>query len=260
MQMARVFLSVAVLLFSSVAFGAMDSPAAFMRGRVNTDENLDIADAVCLLSYLFGPQDDPCKDSVSQCLDAADANDDGTVDIADAVALLSHLFASSGDLPPPFDVCDMDPTADELDCVSFVACKVEVEEITTLWLDTAGGFTGAGSTDYRLKDDSLAVYIPFADPPECSLPLTQEQRVRLLEAASAVKWDAVRSSYRPPQNPDCCCDQITSDFTITLVIQGETLTVDTEWCDESFALVPADLLAFLDVLATVGAEVREGCS
>ncbi len=89
----------------------------FVRGDANIDNNLDIADAVFTLRYLFA--DGPAL----LCMDAADADDDGALDIADAIAVLSHLFARSGDLPQPFGVCGVDPTADELGCSSFPPCQ-----------------------------------------------------------------------------------------------------------------------------------------
>ncbi len=90
-------------------------PGSFLRGDVNGDGGRDIADAIALLNYLFATR-------TITCLDALDANDDGKIDIADAIRILSHLFAGYGDLPPPFDACAPDPTADPLDCVSYAPC------------------------------------------------------------------------------------------------------------------------------------------
>ena len=105
---------------TTIAVSVALPPLLLLRGDANA---LDIADAICLLSYLFGAEADPCKQTVSQCLDAADSNDDGSVDIADAIAVLSHLFASSGDLPDPFGECGIDPTIDDLDCISYEPCQ-----------------------------------------------------------------------------------------------------------------------------------------
>ncbi len=95
----------------------------YRRGDANADSTVDISDAVCVLSYLFGSGGDPCKKKVFGCLDSADANDDGKVDIADAVALLGHLFAQWGPLPEPFERCGTDPTADSLDCTVYPPCS-----------------------------------------------------------------------------------------------------------------------------------------
>jgi hypothetical protein len=89
---------------------------AFLRGDGNADGQRNIADAVHTLGFLFGGGPAPT------CLDAADANDDGELNIADAVAVLSYLFGGTGPLPPPFDACGPDPTADAKTCADFPPC------------------------------------------------------------------------------------------------------------------------------------------
>jgi len=62
-------------------------------GDANCDGNLNVADAVCLLVYLFGPEGRICK---SPCCEAnMDTNDDDRVDISDAVGILGYLFSGS---------------------------------------------------------------------------------------------------------------------------------------------------------------------
>ena len=95
----------------------------FRRGDANADGSVDIADAICTLSYLFGAPDDPCKRSVPACLDAADANDDGMIDIADGISILGHLFGPAGPLPDPFETCGLDPPGDDFDCALFAPCE-----------------------------------------------------------------------------------------------------------------------------------------
>jgi hypothetical protein len=56
-------------------------------GDVNTDEAINIADAISILGYLFARQAAPV------CAKAADANDDDKLDIADAVKILGYLFS-----------------------------------------------------------------------------------------------------------------------------------------------------------------------
>ncbi len=100
-----------------VIFGvAPDLPAPFMRGDVNADGTVNIADAITVLGVLFGGGIAP------SCEKTADANDDGTLDIADAIAILSHLFAGSGPLPQPFGACGKDPTSDGLGCRTYERC------------------------------------------------------------------------------------------------------------------------------------------
>jgi hypothetical protein len=95
----------------------------FLRGDANADSRVDIGDAISVLGYLFGAEQDPSKAKVAQCLDAADANDDGRIDIVDAISILGYLFAQSGDLPEPFGECGSDPTTDDLDCSHFSQCE-----------------------------------------------------------------------------------------------------------------------------------------
>jgi hypothetical protein len=85
----------------------------FVRGEINLDGVIDIADAVFLLSYLFlGGEGPPCAD-------AADVDDNGRLEITDAVRLLGHLFL--GDQPPPLPhpTASADPTDDALECLGF---------------------------------------------------------------------------------------------------------------------------------------------
>jgi PKD repeat protein len=97
----------------------------FIRGNVNQQGDIDIADTVCILTYLFGLPGQPCKDTlIPQCIEAANANDQGSVDIADAVWVLNYLFAQKAPPPAPFPDCDFDPDpANSLGCVTFTLCQ-----------------------------------------------------------------------------------------------------------------------------------------
>jgi hypothetical protein len=89
----------------------------FRRGDANASGDVDIADAIFLLSYLFAEGQEP------SCGDAADANDDETIDIADTIKTLGYLFASVGPLAPPFDRCGSEAAGDELDCQRYTPCE-----------------------------------------------------------------------------------------------------------------------------------------
>ncbi|MCA8961581.1 MAG: proprotein convertase P-domain-containing protein, partial [Planctomycetes bacterium] len=78
--------------------GATSGTPQFRRGDVNDDGSVNIADAIALLTALFG------GGFVPACDDAADANDDGGVNIADAIAVLNALF-SGGFIPAPNPNC-----------------------------------------------------------------------------------------------------------------------------------------------------------
>ena len=89
---------------------AAPGPVGFVRGDVNGDGRVDIADAVSLLRRLFIVPED------SNCPDASDANDDGRIDIADPIYLLQYLFMGGPQPPNPFPGCGEDPTDDHLEC------------------------------------------------------------------------------------------------------------------------------------------------
>jgi O-glycosyl hydrolase len=89
----------------------------FKRGDANAGGELDLADAVYTLTYLFSNGSPP------PCLDAADTNDDGIADLSDPIAALMHLFAGPIQIPEPFAQCATDPTPDTLSCESFPPCQ-----------------------------------------------------------------------------------------------------------------------------------------
>ena len=99
----------------------------FCRGDCNYSRMgsmcVDIADATAVVSFLFLPGTWKFQ---PPCLDACDCNDDGRIDLADAVCILQYLF-QFGEAPPapgpgwdPITQTELpeglDPTADKLDC------------------------------------------------------------------------------------------------------------------------------------------------
>lgn len=81
----------------------------FLRGDINDDSNVDVADSIAALDYLFGG-------GPTACLDAIDVNDDGQVDLADPISVLGYLFSSAPAPSSPFPECGRDETPDGLDC------------------------------------------------------------------------------------------------------------------------------------------------
>jgi len=65
--------------------------ANMMRGDVNSDDSINLTDAVTILNSLFKGECFPCPDS-------GDVNDDGALNLTDAIYLLHYLF--SGGSPP----------------------------------------------------------------------------------------------------------------------------------------------------------------
>jgi hypothetical protein len=89
----------------------------FVRGDTNADGQVNIADTVALLNFLFRTGNEP------SCLDTGDANDDGRLNVSDPIALLRHLFGGGGALPPPSGDCGRDPSDDSLTCDSYPPCR-----------------------------------------------------------------------------------------------------------------------------------------
>ena len=67
-------------------------------GDCNGDDNVDISDAVCMISYIF-------SGGTPVCLAACDANGDGARDISDVVYLIAYIF-SGGSMPGKSLLCD----------------------------------------------------------------------------------------------------------------------------------------------------------
>ncbi len=82
----------------------------FVRGNMNGEEGVNIADPISLLGFLFIGGKAPA------CEDAADANDDGKLDLSDATYTLNYLFLGGPAPRPPFPQLGTDPTADGLSC------------------------------------------------------------------------------------------------------------------------------------------------
>ncbi len=82
----------------------------FIRGDVNMDSLVDLADAIFHLDYTFlgGP--------LPSCMDAGDANDDGVSDISDAIFLLYYFFLDGPGPWVPFPDAGIDWTDDTLGC------------------------------------------------------------------------------------------------------------------------------------------------
>ncbi len=81
----------------------------FVRGDANVSGEVDIADAIGILRYLFRGET-----SVT-CVKAADANDDGKINVSDPIAIVLRLVAGRAPLPEPTS-CGADPTPDALLC------------------------------------------------------------------------------------------------------------------------------------------------
>ncbi len=82
--------------------------APFVRGDADDNAQIDPADAIALLRFLFARGLPP------RCPDAVDINDDGRVDIGDPLCLLRFLWARGRYPAAPFPAAGQDPTEDRL--------------------------------------------------------------------------------------------------------------------------------------------------
>jgi hypothetical protein len=100
--------------------GAPPAKKTFHRGDADENRELDLTDAVWILSYLF------LGTGAIACADAADADDNGSLELTDAVRILYYLFLGLESIPPPgppTETCGPDPTIeDTLDCESYPPC------------------------------------------------------------------------------------------------------------------------------------------
>ncbi len=89
----------------------------FRRGDAEPDGQLDLTDAIKILSYMFLGGNAP------SCLQTADIDDNDELDITDCVRLLKFLFVGGSPPAPPGPyVCGEDPTPGEFDFCIYSAC------------------------------------------------------------------------------------------------------------------------------------------
>jgi hypothetical protein len=98
--------------------GIDDGAGTFIRGDATGDAVVDISDPVFTFDYLF------MSTRYRPCIAAMDSNDDGAVDISDGVFTLGYLFLGGKDIPAPYPLMGLDPTAGlvTLPCAMYPAC------------------------------------------------------------------------------------------------------------------------------------------
>lgn len=117
-RIIHVWIIVIFTFFLSSASGE----SMFIRGDVNQDASINLADAISLLGYICSTSDAP------GCMDSADCNDDGAIDLADAITLLGSIF-NSDILPEPVDKFDFDFTDDSLTCDVFLPSLLSSDDL-----------------------------------------------------------------------------------------------------------------------------------
>jgi len=101
--------------FDGVEIEDLDQDAGlpFERGDCRNDGELNLADPIHLIAYLFQAGPEP------GCLSACDTDDNDNADLTDAILLLEYLFLGKAAPEDPHGVCQPDPTAGSLDCKEF---------------------------------------------------------------------------------------------------------------------------------------------
>ena len=90
--------------------------AMFVRGDVTADGTINLSDPISILLTLFS------QGAPFLCESAADVNDSNAVDLADAVLLLTYLFGGGFEPAAPFPACGLDTSPNTLRCDDFAAC------------------------------------------------------------------------------------------------------------------------------------------
>lgn len=101
---------IVIFLVPGNIFAASTDPnPQFIRGDANSDEKVDLGDAIAIIFKLFAGE--PVR-----CLATADANGDSALDLADPVYLLGYLFLGDAPPPAPFPACAAPIEAAVLGC------------------------------------------------------------------------------------------------------------------------------------------------
>lgn len=120
---------VSFLVVSGSPHRLLATDAAFVRGDVNADGDVDVSDPISLLFHLFAGSPAP------GCSSAADFDDNAALDLADVVGFLRYLFSSEAPPAPPFPECGSDPTpTGGPGCDVHAPCEGDRDPVITEWL------------------------------------------------------------------------------------------------------------------------------
>jgi hypothetical protein len=94
----------------NIEFIEVEDPRnSFIRGDVNSDGKMDIADPINVVNYLFRQGPAPA------CADSADANDDANIDVTDVMLMINHQFRAGAAPAAPFPGCGKDGDLEDAD-------------------------------------------------------------------------------------------------------------------------------------------------
>jgi hypothetical protein len=99
-----------------------DCPGSFIRGDLNGDGEVDLADAIFIV-YAVVPGFDAWGSYSIGCFGAADANADESVNLADAIYLIDYQFRGGAPPAEPFPACGTDGATWESCRSGSTACR-----------------------------------------------------------------------------------------------------------------------------------------
>jgi len=94
-----------------------ESTDGYIRGDADASGDVNLTDAVQLLTFLFS------GGSVPACEAAADTDRSGSLGMTDAIQILNFLFLGAANFPAPFPGCGQDPLGELLDCDTTRNCQ-----------------------------------------------------------------------------------------------------------------------------------------
>ena len=94
-----------------------ESTDGYIRGDTDASGDVNLTDAVQLLTFLFS------GGSVPACEAAADTDRSGSLGMTDAIQILNFLFLGAANFPAPFPGCGQDPLGELLDCDTTRNCQ-----------------------------------------------------------------------------------------------------------------------------------------
>jgi hypothetical protein len=165
MRSSRFNFVAAAILAAAVSARAADPPAVpipFLRGDADASGGVDLSDAVLVLQAFFMGTERP------GCDDAADVNDDGRMSVTDPIYLLRYLFFGGAGPRDPAGACGLDLTEDNLGCLAFAPCVIEIPCVDDAAINEA--LAGAIAAEFcipagiiEIPSDTLSLSVCPAD-------------------------------------------------------------------------------------------------
>lgn len=150
-----------------------------------------------------------------------------------------------------------EPPADLVEPTEVVEPDVMEHADLALTFGQSGGFAGWTTTAELLVDGAFTTSSSGPAAGGCTQPAQEAWLVTLDQLAQSVDWPAVVATYKPKDNPLCCCDQ----FVYSLSVTYDGASYATDWCDQSASDggMPKPLLDFVVGLQGVIQSAIEAC-